>query len=479
MTDATLATTLEDHVEAALAAAYEAAKGKPPEIARLVAIAMRVGTMGRVATLDEAGDAAGVTRERMRQIIRDVLPHFAAAEIPGIAEVAQTLADLSPVPEPIGQRLSGATRSTLTGPGFLSILKLLGTSPAELIGKDLICVDDWLVEESEVPVMRSASLANKQTSAYGMTTVEEIREAIQDGGTPVDADDVRSVLEAQKNIRWAGEWLWMEKEDGLHANRLINSARSILSVNSPQSVESIHEGCRRMWRFRKVEVLPSISAMRSFFDASPHFVHTGNLVEPVVPLDFREVLGPQTIAMIEVLKSQPHQIMDRRTLTDACDEAGIAKGTYGIWMTFAEWMESFGPNVWGLRGSNPNPAVVEAVRLEAKNRAKAEARRKEWAWDAGGHAVQTFDIRSSFIYSGVMSFSPEIHKVIAGQQLTVRHAGEKLGVVKLGGDHPFCWGWAPVLKSFNATTGNVMRISLNVSAKEADVIVGGQELWDI
>lgn len=470
---------LEDHVEAALAEAYQAAFGSRPDATRLAAIAMRIGTRGPVATLAAAGEAMGVTRERMRQIMDALLPHLLGREIPGLAEVAQTLAERSPVPEPIGQRLarSGKTSSTLTGAGFLNILRTLGTSPLELIGKDLRQVDDWLVEGAEVPVMRSVAMASKHTSAYGMTTVEEIRQALATPDVPLDPADIRRVLKAQENVRWADVWLWMDKEDKPHANRLVNTARSILSVNSPQSVESIHEGCRRVWKFRKLDVLPPVPAMRTFFEASPHFVVNGDLVEPITPLDYREMLGPQTVAMIEVLKSQPHQIMDRRTLADACEEAGIAKGTYGIWTTFAEWMEKFAPNVWGLRGSNPNPAVVEAVRVAARRRAQAEPKRKTWAWNAQGYAVQTFHIRSSFANSGVMSFMPDIHNLLAGQEIELEHGGEHLGFVKLGGDHSLCWGWTPVLAALNAAPGKVMRVVVNIPAKSAEVTVGGEELW--
>lgn len=471
----------EDEVEALIVGAYNAAFRRLPSEDWLKAIAMRVGTTGDVATLDEAGSAIGVTRERVRQVMAKIEPHLKGMAIPGAKHVAQTLVARSPVPEPIGHLLarSGLTRPTLTGKAFLNILRLTGTVPMDLVGTDLVRVDDWLVEVSEVPMMKAVSMANKHTSSYGMTTVEEIRQALASPENPLDADDIRRVLQREAGINWAGEWLWVDKEhDGPHANRLVNTARSILSVNSPQTVASIHEGARRMWKFRQLDILPSIAAMKVFFERCPYFVVEDDLVRPIEPLDYHDILGMTTATMIDVLKGSPYQVMDRQSLAEACDDAGIPKGTYGIWTTYAEWMERFGPNVWGLRGSSPNPAAVEAIREAARARLKAEPRRKSWAWAPDGRIAQTMDVTTSFLNSGVMTFASEIQSMLAGRSLEAMLDGKKVATVKLGDDHSFCWGWHPAIKAMGAKPGDVLRITVDVAAKTAELELGRQELWN-
>ncbi|MHA6695294.1 hypothetical protein [Homoserinimonas sp. A520] len=473
--------TVEDEFEIALAYAYKAAFGKEASQDWLRALAMRFGVHGSVATLDQAGDAIGVTRERVRQVAKRVEPFLKRASVSNLREVAEVLAARSPVPEPIGRRLArtGLTRPTMSGAGFLNILKLLGTSAVELVGTDLVQVDDWLVNESEVPVMKSMSMAKKHTSAYGLTTVEEIRQALATPAYPLDSSDIRRILRAEPSVKWAGDWLWVEREnDGLHANRLINTARSILSVNSPQTIASIHEGARRMWKFRGLDILPPTEAMRIFFEQSPYFTVDKDTVESVTPLKYRDLLGEVTATMIDVLKSSPFQVMDRQSLTEACDDAGIAPGTYGIWTTYAEWMERFAPNVWGLRGSNPNPAAVETIRLAAKARSKAEPRRKAWAWSTDGSAVQTLDVTTSILASGVLSFDQGIHGLLAGSPLDVFESGEKIATVKLGAEHGFSWGWHQVFNFVGAKQGDVLQVRVNVGARTATVECGGQDLWD-
>ena len=473
--------TLEDEVEAVLLESYEATFGKPPSEDWMKAIVMRVGTCGEVATLDEAGSAIGITRERVRQVMARLAPHLKGKTVPRLREVAEFLVERSPVPEPIGRQLakSGMSRVTFTGEAFLNILKLLGTSPAQLVGTDLVAVDEWLVEESEVSLMRARAMASQHTSSYGMTTVEEIRQALSKPANTLDAGDVLRVLKREPSIKWAGEWLWVEKEnDGLHSNRLVNTARSILSVNSPQTVSSIHEGARRLWKFRKLDILPPIAAMKSFFEQTPYFVVEGDLVHPAEPLDYHEILGTTTATMIDVLKASPYQVMDRQSLMEACSDAGISSGTSGVWTTYAEWMDRFGPNVWGLRGSSPNPAAVEEIRNAARSRLRAEPRRKKWRWTADGRISQTMDVTTSLLSSGVLSFAPGIQSLLAGQSLAIIYAGDQVAIVKLGDDHSFCWGWHPAIAATNMSRGDVMRITIDIAGRVGEIQIGGQELWN-
>ena len=217
--------------------------------------------------------------------------------------------------------------------------------------------------------------------------------------------------------------------------------------------------------------------MRAFFAASPYFVVEGDLVRPVEPVDYHEILGGVTATMIDVLKSSPYQVMDRQSLTEACLDAGIARGTFGIWITYAEWMENVAPNVWGLRGSNPSPAAVSTIRAAANARSRAEPRRKAWAWAPDGKVVQTMDVTTSLLGSGVLSFDPGMHKLIAGQSLAVYKDGQQVATARLGIDHQFCWGWHPALAALGVKKGEVLQIRVNIAARTADVRKGGQELW--
>jgi Sigma-70, region 4 len=470
--------TIEDEFDAAIASAYEKATGKAPDERWMKSLRMRFGSAGTVSTLDEAGEAIGVTRERVRQITAKIRPHLAGVELTLAKEAAEQLSKHSPVREPIGTLLSqsGLSRPNLTGAALLSMLEHVGTNPIDLIGADLLLTEGWMVEASEEPVMKALSMAKKHTGRYGMTTVEEIRQSLATEEVPLDHEDIERVLRAQSDVRWAGEWLWVEKPDVPHSSRMVNVVRSILSVNSPQTVNSIYGGLRRVWKFRRLDVLAPVAAVRAFLDASqPFTVGDGDLVSSTVDLDYRD-LGDVTAMMIDILKATPHQVMDRQSLDEAWASAGVAAGTRGIWTTYGFWMDKYAPNVWGLRGANPNPAAVEEIRVAAKARSKAEPRRKEWSWAPDGDVLQTMYVTTTVINSGVMSFDPDVHAMLAGKSLRVLDV--RAAIVKVGSDHTFSWGWHPVFRHLNAMQGGVLQLRINLSHLTVDATIGGPELWE-
>lgn len=471
--------TLEDEFEELLAAAYRSSFGKDPTDLWLAAIASRAGTRGAVATLNQAGDLLGVSRERIRQVMARITPALQGMLRAQLWMIALTIAQYSPAAEPVGRYLAplGLSRPTLTGEGFLNLLKLTGTSAGELIGDDLVVVDGWLVRGTQMQVTKSLPMANRQTSSFGMTTITTICHALMTPSESPDPAAVQRILRAEPTVRWFGDWLWVHKDDqGPHANRLVNTARSILSVNSPQTITSIHEGAQRLWKFRRLELLPPVEAMRAFFGNHSGFEVDGDQVRALEPLDYHEVLGGVTATMIDILKSSPYQVMDRQSLREACREAGIAPGTSTVWTTYAEWMQKFAQNVWGLRGSEPDMQAVERIRRAARARSEAEPHRKSSSLFPGG-AIQTMDVTTSCLATGVLSFAPEVHRLVAGSALDIVRASESLGMAKFGASHFFSWGWLPMLRSLDAKPGDVLRISIDPAAARAEVQLGGPELW--
>jgi len=473
--------TLEDEFEQLLHDAYLTAFGKVPSDAHAQCMAMRAGSTGEVETLDAAGEAIGLTRERVRQIMVRVTPFLEGRSLPLLEQVAAELHRASPVAEPIGTFLAGLglTRETLTGGALLNMMKMLGTTPRESIGTDLVPVDGWMVEEGEVPVMGALKVARKHTSAYGMTTIEEIRQELATPEQPLDPTDIERVLRKAPSVRWQDEWLWIEKEsDGLHSNRLINAARCALSVNSPQTVASIHEGCRRMWKFRKLDILPPVAAMRGFFEQNEHFTVDGDFVSPSAPLDYHAVLGEVSATVVDVLKETPHELLDRRSLYDACLDAGINRNTLSIWTSYAEWLENYAPSVWGLRGARPSPAAVVACQESARVRRESEPRRRVWSWSPDGHIIYTADVTTSLVNSGVVSFGSSLHRTLAGKRLDVSVGGEVVATAKVGLEHGFCWGWHPALLALGAKQGDVMEVNIDPTTLTASLSSGGQEMWE-
>lgn len=470
----------EDEVEAILVDAYQAAFGRQPTDKWLTAITMRVGTTGEVATLDEAGEAVGVTRERMRQVMTKLERQLKGREIPSAKAIAETLIARSPVPEPIGRRLgrSGATRPGLTGKAFLNILELVGTSPTALVGTDLVRVDDWVVEESEVPVMKSVGVARKHTSKYGMTTVEEIRQELATPEAPLDGKDIMRVLRRESTVKWAGEWLWIEKPgDSEHDNSMVNIVRQVLSVNSPQTIASVREGVRRYFKFRRRDVIPPTSAMREFLLQHQAFVVDGDNVHTVDSLDYHEELGPAAALVVDVLKASEYGAMDWQALLEACQEVDINKNSLTVWSTYAPWLDRVGTRVFALRGANPNPAAVSVIRQVAKQRVAEEAKRTEWTWGASGEVILTMYVTSNFLGTGTFPAWSNRPGVIVGREIPIAVEGAVRSTMKTSASHGWVWGLGKTLTTLKADVGDVLRIVIDPVSGTGSAVVGGSELW--
>jgi hypothetical protein len=349
----------------------------------------------------------------------------------------------------------------------------------KLVGADLVSRDDWLVEASEASVMDSVRIASKHTRRYGMTTVDDIRQELARPSNPLENADIDRLLRSVPSVRWHGSWLWVDKaRDSRNSNRLINTARAILSVNSPQSVASIQEGARRQWKFHRLDILAPADALRGFLRASPYFTVKDDQVSHNQPLDYHDTLGDVSANMVDVLKSSPYQVMDRQSLRDACVDAGVSPSTFNLWTTYAEWMQKFAPNVWGLRGASPSPAVINAIQRAARARLSAEPRRKSWQWDADGTITHTMDVTTSMVHSGTFSFSAELHPMLAGKNLVIIVNGAAAGNAKVGEGHYWSWGWGNALKVIGAAQADVLRIRLNLNTSTAVLERGGQELWN-
>ena len=87
----------------------------------------------------------------------------------------------------------------------------------------------------KLPVMNDAvTVVGRQTSSFGMTTVEEVQRTLSSADTAVDPSDIERILRGEPTVRWSGRWLWMEKDDSLHiialSTRLGRSSREFTSV---------------------------------------------------------------------------------------------------------------------------------------------------------------------------------------------------------------------------------------------------------
>ena len=98
--------TIEAQMHYLIECAYIDAFGKEATRTWLDALDARFGVTGKPVTLDDAGAIVNVTRERVRQVAKKVIPLLKGAWMPAVEEAARVLVEASPVAPPIGALLS-------------------------------------------------------------------------------------------------------------------------------------------------------------------------------------------------------------------------------------------------------------------------------------------------------------------------------------------------------------------------------------
>lgn len=447
------------------------------------ALVTRLGIGGLPpSTLDEAGGIAGCTRERVRQVEAKLLAARPDDPVwlPAVERSIALVAAATPIRDAqVGPLLAeaGLASPTMTPASLLAAADFGRLNVRAFAPKGLAVANGWVVTDSTAAAVGALRVAARHTSKFGLTTVREVTLALDDGVAKIR--DVERVLRDDLRVHFTSDgWLWVDKPDNqsMFSNSLRNAARAILSVNAPQTVGSIHEGFRRSQKFRQRDIVPTRVAVGEFLAAHPEFVVDVDSVESVTRLDYHDVLGPVAAHVVDVLKSSPYGVMDRASMVDAVVDAGVSLATITVWTTYAEWIEHFAPNIWGLRGARVGPGVIDALKQSARRRTAAEPHERGWSWTPTGNIAVVARVTTNFWQSGVVTIGPDLRRTLGASRFAAQCASGPCGELAIAEDHDWLWGWGRFMRALEVKIGQVVRAELNPGTGAAVLTVGGAEL---
>jgi hypothetical protein len=473
--------TLEQEAQSVLAAALNSKAVK-----WLEALGERFGLTGRnPVTLDEVGKAIGVTRERVRQVqsAAEALLPEAPVHAPAVDQALELLDWALPCTgEDLAAALGAGGLTSLpswTGAGFQAAVTVTGRT-VDIGERDGLIGRAEQLQAAAVVTAAARAVSNAHGIASAATVTRRIA---RDNEEPVPQDTVESLLRADTALHWIdGAWFWTDHPPS--RNRLVNTSLRILAVNSPQTLEDMLGGVERDFAFRASSnqkyadlAAPAPEQLAGFYAIHPMFRLLGqDRVEPAKPVDV-EILGEEKRALVAVLRGQPHQAMDRLSLHAACDEIGMKRATVTVWTTYAECLKRFGHNVWGLRGADVSPEVIEELQAQARAARRAVDRTKLVGTTPSGRPWTARRITPSFVYSGVMAFDwgkPQLaYRTLAVIDTT---DGEPAGSLRF--EDNFNWGYSVFLGRHNAQPGQVLRVLADPEADTCYLELGGDELLD-
>lgn len=447
------------------------------------ALTVRFGWGGKPpATLEESGQPLGITRERIRQIEKrflDDLPDD--LYLPQLDAAIDLLEKSVPLTLSNAQELllqSGISRNRFPAESVISTAMLFKRK-TDLRIHDANKKGSLLVG-SHSSVRDIASTARRLAAMSGVASVYQVSAtAKHDASAP---EEVRRILNGLANVEFLNEdWFWVT-DLPIRRNRLSNVAKRILSVASPQSIQSIRDGVRRHFTFRSKShsrfenlVTPPSDVLASFFKHSPEFKLIDSSVAPASPLNYQQELGDSERTLVEVFRSTATGVLDRRSVIEACTARGMNENTTSILLTYGPSIEHVGVDIWKLRGVQVDPSAVEALR-SANALEPREKRVLSYGWRPSGKLwIAT---RVPYTQANVVVGVPGTMRRYLDERtfLAVDVAsGERCGQISVNGEGT-SFGYGAFLRVSGAEHGDVMLAEFDVATDKVELSLADESV---
>jgi sigma-70-like protein/RNA polymerase alpha subunit len=455
--------------------------------ARLDAIAGRLGWLGHdPKTLQECGDSLGVTRERVRQIEAKFIKRITNRSI-YLPKLDAGLTELeASTPLAFGKAAQllmdkGISRKPFSPAALLSTARLLGRrttlSVQEFEGERFVVAG----AQGEVLGVLTRT-ARKLAGKSGVASIFQLADTIVELFAPkyppdIGEDGIRKILRNQEGCEFLNEdWFWFT-DIPQGRNRLENVIKKILSVASPQSVASIREGVRRVFRWRQSTneryrslVVPPQAVLGGFLDHHPEFHLSGEMASSVKPLDYRKLLGEGEQALVDVLRGVSSGVVDRRTLIRECLSRGINENTLAIYTTYSPILEHIGIDLWQLRGVHVDPAAVEAVREQNALRPR-EQRVQDFGWSQNGRLWVAW-ILPHLTGSPVLGIPGAVGRYVSGRSFSAKpkHVDRSAGKISVNDDGT-SYGYAAFFRYIGADEGDLLLAEFDLAKSDVELSI--------
>lgn len=438
------------------------------ENARTVVTA-RLGLGGRPpVTLDEAGRAGGVTRERVRQVeksLRSSLGECEAVWTPTLDRILRVVGKGGPT---TFEDLHSALVDRRLIPSGFSMQSVLAA--ADLFGRPIaIDAKHELVTSSLVAPTQVFQLARSLVTHWGATTVDELCADLDPTSSdPALAQLITLVLEGHEQFRWLDNgrgWFWLR---GTARNRLLNQIEKIVSVAGSIPIGDLRDGVGRHHRMKGFR--PPREVLARLCEDSGLYEHRGDLIvgKPGLP-DWKDILGQNEATLVELLMDHG-PIMRREDLERlAVDEAGLNRSSFYVYLGYSPVIARYAPGVYGLRGAPVTAAEVDAM-IPARARTQVL---QDHGWTATGALWIAYRISAAGERSGVLGVPGAVKTVAQGSYALATEDGRAVGTLTVEDN---MWGLSPFYRRYGIEEGDFIVLVLDLQIRTATIHAGAQEL---
>jgi hypothetical protein len=418
------------------------------------------------ATLEEASQEIGVTRERVRQIEAKARKQFDSAWTPALDRALAMIAELRFT---TAAEIQAALQEAKLVTDDFALSSLVRA--ARLFGREVPAITDrgGVVATADLAhaVTAIEGTARRLTDRWGTTTVAELASVLSEKGFDLGEDVARKGLDSVPHIRYLDEernWFWFL---GSTRNRLLNQIRKIVSVAGSIDISELRDGVGRHHRMRGFRPPRSVLA-RLCVDTGLYRVEEERVYGANDLPDWRDVLGTNERLLAEIL-FEHGPVMRRTDLEElVVGDRGMSRNSFYVYLTYSPILQRYAPGVFGLRGATISAAEVSAL-IPHIVRSKVLS---DQGWTTDGRPWVAYTLSPSAVASGVLSAPAALAPVLQGSFKLITSDDAPMGTLVV--EETRMWGISPFYRRRGVDSGDTLALEFDVKARTARVHVGDE-----
>ena len=366
--------------------------------ANLEAVHNRFGlNIKGILTLEECGQMAGLTRERIRQIESKIVKGI--SEMPGDGKIfmpsfwraADELnKEKGNTIESIASKMMslGLCKAPISVNGFLFFSDLLRGGKLKLVietlknGNKILAADGLNLGGIFVQLP-------KLYSRNGVASLKLAYDYVSEDIVGADYEDIVSIISSSgmwRSLDLDKCWWVPANPEEIARNRLINVAKKALSVASSVSAADLKDGYDRLAIYRnssgsiysedptKNIVVPPEKIILEFFKQIPNFNISGELITYDGFLDYTQELGRTEIALVETILESENGVVSRTNLLKGGIDKGVNEASLNSYITYSSVIKHAGVDMHQVIGNSVDAGTLLAHKESVSQKGKKSKR---------------------------------------------------------------------------------------------------------
>jgi hypothetical protein len=176
--------------------------------------------------------------------------------------------------------------------------------------------------------------------------------------------------------------------------------------------------------------------------------------------------------MARVLKEYG-PIMRRADFEEHCISAGMKRSTFYVYLDYSPIIERFAAGVYGIRGSEASPGVVESL-APSKGTGRVLL---DHGWTSDGRIWIGYRLSDSMLASGVFNVPSGLKRFLEGEFSLRTADGPVTGALVLGSGYAG-WGLGSLFRRRGGEAGDILLLRFDLAARDAVAQIGDEGLLD-